>query len=138
MSKLETLLETLLEAMIDEVNEKETKNDISKKAVAPHLIARNRFLGNIGEKTDIVDAEGATLYVGDIVSIYDYEHKTHLGHTFVVKDTEEGYQIMGAFEADFEKGISKKEGLKITKFKSYPDLEDGETVHRLPVKVVLK
>lgn len=141
MSKFETLLEKLLEEMIEDFNKdykKETKDDMPKKAVAPHLTARGRFFGNIGERTDLVDVTGANLYVGDIVSVYDYEHKTHLGHTFVVRDTEEGYQIMGAFKADFKKGISEKEGLKIKKFKSYPDLEDGETVHRLPVKVVLK
>ena len=141
MSKIEILLEKLLEEMIEDFNKnnkKETKDDTPKKAVAPHLSFRGMFLGEIGEKTDLVDVRGANLYVGDIVSVYDYEHKIHLGHSFVVKDTEKGYQIFGAFGADFEIGISKKEGLKIKKIKSYPDLEDGETIHGLSIKVVLK
>ena len=136
MSKFETLLEKLLEEMIEDYK-KETKDEIPKKAVVPHLTILGSFLGNIGEKTDLADVEGTNLYIGDIVSIYDYENKKHLGISFVVKDVD-GYQIMGAYDANFKNGVCEKEGMKIKKFKSYKDLENGESTYMPPVKAVLK
>jgi hypothetical protein len=139
LSKLDTLLDTLLEAMVDEINKDYKKNKTTKENFKPHLEVTKlkENYGLIGEETDIIDINGIALCVGDIVGIMDCENNAHMGLSWVVKDGEEGYKILGAYDEKFENGVSKVNDICIYQAKSYKGLKHNEQIKLFPIKAKL-
>lgn len=109
------------------------------KDFCPHLVdtrLNDRPIGNIGDPTDMKDARGNELFIGDIVTVLAKSLSGKLdnyGMEYVCMDEEKAF-VMGVKSCSFEGGDYKD--FIIIKEKSYEDLDDGE-IHD-GVKAVLK
>lgn len=93
------------------------------------VFPRKEAYGTVGEQTNIKDADGKQLNVGDLVSVYDPKTgKKQL--QFVVKNGGKTY-IMGLFWAVSDNGIISHYKVKL--YKSYKDVKAGDMAHGIKV-----
>lgn len=87
--------------------------------------------GNIGDKTNFIDKDGESLFIGDVVRSKTPTDRD-CGDAFVCSDGD--VFVMGIGGTRFIKK-GRNEGWTTKKVKSYKDLKNGDTVGCLTVKI---
>jgi hypothetical protein len=91
------------------------------------LECRNEFYGKIGEKTDIKDAIGRPLRIGDTVELYDRDLK-YVAEEAIVFDNDNGEAFVMGIRIDCKTNGAITGGWKIIKKRSFDEVADREKV----------